>query len=171
MGHEPTPLELMAEISLYSVPAPRVLVVDDEEAFRFLNTDALKRFGYEVDEAGDGAIAWEMLQLRHYDLLITDNNMPRVTGVELLDMLHTAHVVLPVIMATGKAPDDLLACQTCPQPDAMLIKPYTRKALLEMVQSVLSRVSLRAANVIFVPFVVRERGVSQELPKLSPLLN
>jgi len=162
MGHEPTPLELMAEISLHSAAAPRVLVVDDEEAFRFLNTHTLRRFGYEVDEADDGAIAWKMLQLKRYDILITDNNMPKITGIELLDMLRAAHLLLPVIMATGKAPRDELACQTRPQPDAMLIKPYTRKALLEAVQSVLGHVNLTttaaaraAAKIIFVPFVVQ----------------
>ena len=130
----------MADISLTSPATPRILVVDDDAAFRFLNTGALKVFGYEVDVAEDGAVAWEMLRLRHYDLLITDNNMPKVTGVELLEILHVAHLVLPVIMATGKTPDGELASQSCPLPDAVLIKPFSRKLLLETVQAVLRRV-------------------------------
>jgi DNA-binding response OmpR family regulator len=139
MGHEPTPFELMADISLTSPSTPRILVVDDDAAFRFLLTDALQRFGYEVDVAEDGAIAWEMLRLKHYNLLITDNNMPKMTGVELLEIMHGARFVLPVIMATGKTPDDELASQSCPLPAAVLIKPFGRKLLLETVQDVLRR--------------------------------
>jgi len=135
----------MADISLTSLPMPRILVVDDDAAFRFLNTYILKRFGYEVDAAEDGEMAWEMIGLKHYDVLITDNNMPKVTGVGLLEIMHAAHFFLPVIMATGEAPDAELAFQSCPLPDAMLIKPYSGKLLLDTVQGVLRRWSQPAS--------------------------
>lgn len=49
-----------------------------------LNAEILMRVGYEVDATEDGQAAWQALNAGSYDLLITDNNMPKVTGVELL---------------------------------------------------------------------------------------
>ncbi len=62
----------------------RILVVDDEDNTRKLNAAVLTQAGYEVDTARDGAAGWEALQTGSYDLLITDNSMPKVTGVEML---------------------------------------------------------------------------------------
>ena len=65
-------------------PPHRILVVEDDISICQLNTAALKHSGYEVDAAEDGAAAWEGLNADGYNLLITDNSMPKVTGVELL---------------------------------------------------------------------------------------
>src|ERR1700722_8747805 len=79
----------------------RILVVEDDEDMRRLNTEVLKQFGYQVDAVEDGAIAWDTLQRNKYDLVVTDNAMPNLSGVELLRKLHAARMALPVIMATG----------------------------------------------------------------------
>src|SRR5579859_935677 len=86
-----------------SSPPRRILVVDDDADIRQLSTDVLIQHGYHVDAAEDGAAAWEALQLKRYDLLVTDNEMPKLSGVELLEKLHAARMALPIIMATGKA--------------------------------------------------------------------
>ncbi|MBC8096459.1 MAG: response regulator, partial [Akkermansiaceae bacterium] len=65
-------------------PPRRILVVDDETMIRELVTDVLSRSGYEVDTAEDGAIAWDKLQHQHYDLLVTDNTMPKLSGIDLI---------------------------------------------------------------------------------------
>lgn len=102
-----------------------------------LNTRMLKRSGYEVDTAEDGAAAWEVLNADSYDLLITDNVMPKVTGVELLGKLRAARMPLPVIMATSSLPTAAFA--GCPwlRPDATLLKPYTAAEMLRTVKKVL----------------------------------
>jgi DNA-binding response OmpR family regulator len=112
-------------------------VVDDDILIREFNTRALLRSGYEVDAAEDGAAAWEALCADNYDLLITDNNMPRLTGVELLKKLRAARMVLPVIMATGIFPAREFGPSPWLQPDAMLLKPYSIEEMLRTVRSVL----------------------------------
>ncbi|MEI9960892.1 MAG: response regulator [Limisphaerales bacterium] len=115
----------------------RILVVDDDGDLRRLNTTVLIRHGYHVDAAEDGAVAWDILQLQCYDLLITDNNMPKVTGVELLQKLHAARMAMPVIMATGQLPEEELSRHPWLQPTITLRKPYTIEELLGVVKEVL----------------------------------
>ena len=65
-------------------PRQRILVVEDDAAIRRLNTEILTYSGYHVDAAEDGAVAWDALQQNNYDLMVTDNDMPKVTGVEFI---------------------------------------------------------------------------------------
>jgi len=81
-------------------PPQRILVVEDDRDLRQLNTEVLIHSGYHVNAAADGAAAWQALNTDRYDLLITDNNLPKVSGVELLKKVRAARMALPVIMAT-----------------------------------------------------------------------
>jgi len=115
----------------------RILVVDDEPIVRRVHTKVLIDCGYQVDAADDGEAAWQTLQSNSYDLLITDNDMPRVTGVELIKKVRAARMALPIIMATGAEPEEDLTQHPSLQPAAILLKPYTFKALLGTVGAVL----------------------------------
>jgi DNA-binding response OmpR family regulator len=115
----------------------RILVVEDDAAIRRVNTEVLTYSGYHVDSAEDGAAAWEALQRHNYDLMITDNQMPRLTGIELITKLHVARVPLPVIMATGNAPDEHITRYNSLQPAKVLLKPYSFHELLASVKAVL----------------------------------
>ena len=112
-------------------------MVDDDISIRELNTDVLINSGYAVDVAEDGAIAWATLQRNNYDLLITDQNMPKVTGLELVKKMRAAHMALPVILATGAVPIDELNRHPGLQLAATLAKPYTNEQLLGTVREVL----------------------------------
>jgi DNA-binding response OmpR family regulator len=112
--------------------------VDDEEEIRRVATQVLIRQGYQVDTATDGASAWAALQTAHYDLLLTDHNMPKVTGIELLKKLHSAHMTVPVIMASGAFPQDEFEKLPWLRPATTLRKPYTIENLLCAVKAVLS---------------------------------
>jgi CheY-like chemotaxis protein len=57
-------------------PPRRILVVDADPDTRQLSVDVLVNSDFEVDAVVDGAVAWEALQARHFDLVITDNKMP-----------------------------------------------------------------------------------------------
>jgi DNA-binding response OmpR family regulator len=84
-------------------------VADDDSDICQLSVRVLVRSGYHVDAAEDGAAAWEALQLKAFNLLITDHDMPRLTGVELVKKLRSARMALPVILVTGRLPVEALA--------------------------------------------------------------
>lgn len=118
-------------------PPQRILVVDDEISILLLSTEVLIHHGYEVDTAGDGAAAWQKLITERYDLLITDQNMPIVTGVELVNKLRAARMALPIIMATGTLPEEEFTRYPWLRPAATLLKPYTVAELVGTVKEVL----------------------------------
>jgi DNA-binding NtrC family response regulator len=115
----------------------RILVADDDAYMRTLITGMLVDSGYHVDGVENGAVAWEMLQVNYYNLLITDNYMPKFTGVELLHKLHSTGISMPVILATGTVPQEEFARHPWLEPAATLLKPYTLAALLKTVKAVL----------------------------------
>jgi DNA-binding response OmpR family regulator len=112
-------------------------VVEDDEVIRNLNAEVLADSGYQVDAAEDGAAAWDSLQRARYDVLVTDNDMPKVSGFELLHKLRAAHIALPVILATGTLPEEEFLFSPWLQPAALLLKPYSFHELLGTVRNVL----------------------------------
>lgn len=115
----------------------RILVVEDESDIRKLNTEVLTQSGYSVDAAQNGAVAWETIQRHGYDLVLTDYDMPKATGVDLVKKLRAARMSLPVIMCAGTLPMEEFTRHPWLQPAAMLTKPYTIDELLGTVRQVL----------------------------------
>ena len=118
-------------------PPRNILVVDDDPDIRRINAMVLHRAGHHVDTAEDGAVAWEALGTSRYDLMITDNNMPNLTGMELLKKLYASRMALPFIMATGKMPEEEFVRYPWLRPAATLLKPYMVEELLGVVKKVL----------------------------------
>ena len=118
-------------------PRQRLLVVEDDKLIRRLNCEVLTYSGYHVDTAEDGAAAWDALQLNNYDLMVTDNDMPNMTGVELLQKILAANLTFPIIMATGTFPEEEFTHYPWLQPNLTLLKPYTFDELLAAVKEVL----------------------------------
>lgn len=118
---------------------PRILVAEDDPDILHLNTRVLISSGYAVDAVVDGYVAWEFLQDGDYDLVITDNNMPRLSGIDLLMNLWKSKKSMPVIMATGQVPHEIFTIFPYLKPSRTLLKPYTSGQLLEMVSEVLSQ--------------------------------
>jgi CheY-like chemotaxis protein len=118
---------------------PRILVADDDNDLRRLCVELLVDAGYEATGVPDGAAAWEELQSNDYDLVITDNKMPKMTGVEMLEKIRIAGLPLPVIMATGIIPTQVFSRQPWLQPDGMLERPFSDADLLDSVKKVLRR--------------------------------
>jgi CheY-like chemotaxis protein len=115
----------------------RILVVDDSSSLRQLKVNLLVDSGYDVEEARDGADGWEALQTGHYNLVVTDNTMPRMTGVEMIEKLRSACMTVPVIMATGFMPIFLFARKPWLKPDAALTIPFTDDEFLAAVKRIL----------------------------------
>jgi DNA-binding response OmpR family regulator len=118
-------------------PPRRILVVDDDSDLRLLYTDVLTRPGCQVDAVEDGAAGWEALRANRYDLLIIDNDLPKLTGIELVKKLRSARMALTVVMATGRLPSCELARSPSLQLSAMLLKPFAVDELLDTVKGVL----------------------------------
>lgn len=116
-------------------------MVDDDPYIRQLSAQVLIRQGYAVNAAGDGAAAWENLQICDYDLLITDQHMPNVTGLELVRKLRTARMSLPVILSSGGLPAADLEREAWLQPVTALPKPYSAGDLLAAVSDVLAQLN------------------------------
>jgi DNA-binding response OmpR family regulator len=148
-------------------PPRNILVVDDDPDIRRNNAVVLHRAGYDVDTAEDGAAAWEALGDNGYDLMITDNNMPHLTGMELLKKVYAARMILPFIMATGKLPEEEFVQYPWLQPAATLLKPYTVEELLGAVKTVLREADDAAAGSEVFPCLDLKAGIIPRTRELA----
>jgi DNA-binding response OmpR family regulator len=137
----------------------RILVVDEDSDLCQLYATVLARPGCHVDVSRGGAAAWEALQTNHYSLLITENEMPDLTGVELVKTLRAARMTLPVIMAAGRLPTFELAQNASLQLAATLAKPFVVDELLDTVKKVLCSTEGHREQIYPLP-----DGGSQPLP-------
>ena len=104
-----------------------------------LNAEGLREAGYRVATAQDGAAAWDAIQISNFDLVITDQFLPRISGVELAQKIYKAHLDLPVIMTTGLLPTWEFILHPGLSSITMVQKPYTTAKLLSVVESVLNQ--------------------------------
>jgi two-component system chemotaxis sensor kinase CheA len=113
--------------------AGRALVVDDSRAIREALTTMLAREGWIVDVAEDGTRAWQMAQQLQYDLVVTDLEMPRMNGFELIGRLRNEdqHAATPVIVITSRtSPENRRRARELGV-RSMVAKPVTRRKLLD----------------------------------------
>jgi len=80
-----------------------ILVVENEKSMRDLLTIVLEKEGYEVNTARNGEVAVQMIEGADYDVVLTDINMPRANGIDVLDAVNRVHPGTPVIMMTAYA--------------------------------------------------------------------
>jgi PAS domain S-box-containing protein len=109
----------------------RVLAVDDDRLVLFNTTAMLEDLGHEVVEAGSGDEALSLLEKNGFDLLITDQAMPRMTGVQLLEIVRQRWPNLPAILATGYAEIPGGVQIAAPK----LSKPFTEQELAQALMS------------------------------------
>lgn len=118
-------------------PTRHILVIDDDSDLRQLSVDVLVSAGFTVDSAKDGADGWEALKTKHYDLIVTDNHMPKMSGVELIGKIRLTRVALPIIMATSQLPTHIFKQKPWLTPDASLQRPFSNDDLTVAVKKVL----------------------------------
>ena len=105
----------------------RVLVVDDSRAMRMLVKHALRQAGHEADviEAADGAQALESLANGEFDVVLSDWNMPNVTGLELLQAARAAGYVKRFVLVTSEWVPEAREQASEAGADALVTKPFT----------------------------------------------
>jgi CheY-like chemotaxis protein len=123
-------------------PTPlQVLIAEDEAMVALSMSDLLESEGYEVTIAGDGAKALAIVRQLGDELsvLLTDLNMPHMSGEELICALRAERPGLPVIVVTGSAPSgglvDLQGLGGSRQPCALLHKPIDYDELIAILRS------------------------------------
>lgn len=123
-----------------------ILVVDDDRVVRRIVVAKLYGLGYEVEEAEDGQEALELLDEGEVpDLLITDSNMPRMNGLQLVRKLreseNPAVATLPIIMLTARQGEHDVIEGLKTGLDDYVIKPFSPDELAARVQTALWRPS------------------------------
>jgi nitrogen-specific signal transduction histidine kinase len=111
----------------------RVLAVDDDRLVLFNTTAMLEDLGHSVVEAVSGEEALELLRQQTFDVVITDQAMPKITGVQLMQAIRAEWPNLPVIIATGYAEMPSGAEVKVPK----LNKPFSEKDLARVLKAAL----------------------------------
>ena len=111
--------------------APKILVVDDEKSVRDITQAFLTLNGYEVSTAENGKEAFDKLLNNHYDVVITDMQMPLMGGMELLEKISqmTSNIITILLTGTTVTPSDVSG-----KPFAHLSKPFSHNQLIQIVQ-------------------------------------
>lgn len=142
-----------------------VLVVDDIEANRDLLGRRLKRHGYTVTVAEDGAQALELMQTQPFDLVLLDIMMPKMNGYQVLEQLKADSALrhIPVIMIS--AVDDLDSVVKCIELGAedYLTKPFNPVLLKARISACLEKKRLRDQEQAFLKQLQAEQEKSERL--------
>ncbi len=119
-----------------------ILLVEDDVNLSTVLADYLRSKNYTVEQANNGAEAWDLILIKPYDLVISDIMMPVKNGYELLKMIRQRHEKLPVIMLTAKADrDDIIHAYElgC---DDYVTKPFSMDILICKIEAVVRRCRL-----------------------------
>ena len=128
-------------------PNHRFLVVDDFAPMREIIRKVLQEIGYEhIQEANDGAVALPMLQANPFDMLITDWNMPKLPGIELLRAVRAEPKLasLPVLLVTAEVKREQIIAATQAGVNGYIIKPFTAQTLEEKLGKIFERLAASA---------------------------
>lgn len=121
----------------------KILVVDDFSTMRRIIKNLLKELGFSnIDEADDGVTALPMLQQGQYDFLVTDWNMPGMTGIDLLKAVRSdpALAQLPVLMVTAEAKREQIIMAAQAGVNGYIVKPFNGPTLKEKIEKIFERV-------------------------------
>ncbi|MDY0057092.1 MULTISPECIES: chemotaxis response regulator CheY [Methyloversatilis] len=131
-----------------SDPKMKFLVVDDFSTMRRIVRNLLKELGFtNVDEAEDGVIALQKLKASEFDFVVTDWNMPNMTGIELLRAIRAdaALKALPVLMITAEAKKENIIEAAQAGASGYIVKPFTAGTLSEKLNKIFEKMNQKAA--------------------------
>lgn len=119
--------------------AKTILSVDDSGSIRQMVAFTLKSAGYGVVEAVDGQDGLDKAKAKTVDLVLTDQNMPRMDGLTLIKTLRSmpAYRTVPILMLTTESGDAMKAQGKAAGATGWLVKPFDPQKLLEVVKKVI----------------------------------
>jgi two-component system chemotaxis response regulator CheY len=121
----------------------KILIVDDFSTMRRIIKNLLRDLGYtNTSEADDGKTALPLLQGGDFDFLVTDWNMPGMTGIDLLKAVRADSKLssLPVLMVTAEAKRDQIVEAATAGVNGYVVKPFTAAALKEKIEKIFERI-------------------------------
>lgn len=121
----------------------KILIVDDFSTMRRIIKNLLRDLGFNnTQEADDGQTAWPMLQTGNFDFLVTDWNMPIMTGIELLKKVRAdANLsTLPVLLVTAEAKKEQIVEAAQAGVNGYVVKPFTAITLKEKIDKIFERI-------------------------------
>jgi len=129
-------------------PNMKFLVVDDFATMRRIVRNLLKELGFvNVDEAEDGNAALQKLRASKFDFVVTDWNMPNMTGIDLLRNIRADVSLkhLPVLMVTAEARKENIIEAAQAGASGYVVKPFTAATLDEKLKKIFATMAARAA--------------------------
>ena len=118
-----------------------ILVIDDEDVIRMLVMEILESAGHEVTGAESAERALGLLEEADFDLVVSDVVMPGLSGLELLEAVHTRRASLPVVLVTGAGTYDTLSQALTRGAAGLVTKPFAHAELQMAVADALERAS------------------------------
>ena len=118
---------------------PLILAVDDSPSMRKMVSFTLTGAGYQVVEAVDGVDAYEKALAQSFDLVLTDQNMPRLDGLGMTRKLrdHPQFKTVPILMLTTESSDLMKQAGRAAGATGWLVKPFDPARLLEVIKKVI----------------------------------
>jgi len=110
----------------------RVLVVDDFSTMRKIIKNILRQLGFNnIVEADDGSTAWETLNKDNIDFIVSDWNMPNMSGIELLRKVRASeeYADIPFLMVTAEAQQENIIEAVQAKVSNYIVKPFTPETL------------------------------------------
>lgn len=120
-------------------PKIRILVVDDFSTMRRIIKNILRQLGFNnIEEADDGSTAWEALNKGGIEFVISDWNMPQMTGIELLRKVRASEEFgdLPFLMVTAEAQQENIIEAVQAKVSNYIVKPFTADTLKQKIDKI-----------------------------------
>ena len=117
----------------------KVLVVDDFATMRRIIKNVLRQIGFtDITEADDGKTAIRQLEAEKYDLVLSDWNMPGMSGLELLNEIRSNHELkdLPFVMITAEAKKENIIEAVKAGVTSYVVKPFTAETVGEKLKKI-----------------------------------
>jgi two-component system chemotaxis response regulator CheY len=117
----------------------RIMIVDDFATMRRIVKNILIQLGFKnFLEADDGSTAWDLLQKEEVNLIVSDWNMPKMTGIELLKKVRAddRFVNLPFLMVTAEAQKENIIEAVKARVSNYIVKPFTPETLSEKIEKI-----------------------------------
>jgi two-component system, chemotaxis family, chemotaxis protein CheY len=116
-----------------------ILAVDDSGSLRQMVVFSLMAAGYKVTEAIDGQDGLEKAKSQVFDLVLTDQNMPRMDGLSFIRTLRSmsTYEKVPILMLTTESSDEMKSKGKAAGANGWLVKPFDPQRLTEVVKKVI----------------------------------
>jgi two-component system, chemotaxis family, chemotaxis protein CheY len=125
----------------------KILVVDDFSTMRRIVRNLLKQLGFQyIEEAEDGQHAFSKLKLEKFQFVVSDWNMPNMTGIELLKSVRSDPELkdLPFLMVTAEAEKEKVVEAIKAGVNNYVIKPFTAEILKEKMDKIFEKLQVKS---------------------------